>query len=140
MIYENELIQMYSELEKNPVKISYPKGQPSNYPMTPEVKQKLKNFMWDNRFETIYNFGPCKVIHYESRKKYGDLGVQELRFYTDGDNLDFASLRYYQQTDEMLDPDKKQLMQLYQNVKNKLFNRNFTNPFQRQKNPFQLQK
>ena len=130
MIYEEELIQMYSELEKNPVKISYPKGQPSNYPITPEVKQKLKSFMWDNRFETTYCFGPCKVVHYDSQKMYGDLGVQELRFYTDKDNIDFASLRYYHQTNEIKDPDKKQLMQLYQNVKHKLFDRPFTNPFQ----------
>ena len=133
MIYEEELVKMYSALETNPVKISYPKGQPSNYPMTPEVKQKLKNFMWDNRFETIYNFGPCKVIHYESRKKYGDLGVQMLRFYTDNNKIDFASLRYYHQTDKIVDSDEEQLMQLYQNVKHKLFDRPFTNPFQLQK-------
>ena len=133
MIYENELVQMYSALGANPVKISYPETQPSNYPITSETKRELRGFMWDNRFETIYSFGPCRVVHYESKKMYGDLGAQELRFYTDGNKIDFASLRYYNQTDEIVDDDKKMLMDLYHNVKRKLHGEHFTNPLQHKK-------
>lgn len=133
MIYEEELIQMYSELEKNPVKISYPEGQPSNYNISKQDRQKLKLFMEERDFQTIYRFGSCKIIHYEPAKKYKELGVQLVRFYTDKDNIDFASLRYYHQTNKIKDPDKEQLMQLYQDVKHKFFGEPFTNPFQLQK-------
>ena len=133
MIYEEELVKMYSALETNPVKISYPEGQPSNYNISKQDRQKLKLFMAERDFQTIYKFGSCKIIHYEPAKKYGDLGVQMLRFYTDSNKIDFASLRYYHQTDKIVDSDKEQLMQLYQNVKHKLFDRPFTNPFQLQK-------
>ena len=130
-IYRNELIEMYASLEKTPVVVSYPDGQPSKFPKNKEEKWRLNNFMCDNRFETIYTFGPCKIIHYVPALIYRPYGVQELRFYnnTNIKNVDFASLRYYHQTDEVED-HKKPLMQLYKDVKSKLRGKPFTNPIE----------
>ncbi len=130
--YKSELIQMYAELMANPVKISYPKGQPSNRPTTDEERWKLKNFKWNNRFETIYTFGSCKIEHYDPEEFYMEVPVtQELRFFTDRKTYDFASLNYYHQTDEIQDNIKRPLMPLYQNVKSKLYGRPFTNPLEK---------
>ena len=123
---------MYASLENNPVVVSYPDGQPSNSPKNKEEKRYLTNFMYNNRFVTIYTFGDCKIEHCVPELSYKYFGVrlvQELRFYTDINKYDFASVRYYHMTDKIIfDDDKKQLIQLYQDVKHKSRSKSFINP------------
>ena len=143
MIYKDELIIMYASLEKNPVVISYPDGQPSKSPKNKQEKWELNNFMQNNRFTTIYTFGNCKIVHYVSDTSYRFWGlklVQELRFYTDKERVDFASLRYYHVTDNVPDYHEP-LMQLYQDVKHKSRGKSFTNPISKimQQNVLELQ-
>lgn len=144
MVYRNELITMYASLEKNPVVVSYPDGQPSNSQKNKKGRLELNNFMYNNRFTTIYTFGDCKIVHYVSELGYKDYGlntIQELRFYNDIKTCDFASVRYYHLTDKQIDDDKKQLIQLYQNVKHKSRGKPFTNPYEKvlNDNIFELQ-
>ncbi len=135
---------MYAALEKNPVVVSYPDGQPSKKPTSKEEKWELTNFMNNNRFTTIYTFGDCKIVHYISELAYKAFGVpivQELRFYTDTKDYDFASARYHHLTDRQIDEDKKQLIQLYQDVNHKSRGKPFTNPIKQimQQNVSELQ-
>ena len=144
MGYRNELITMYASLEKNPVVVSYPDGQPSKSPQNKEERWKLNNFMDYNRFQTIYTFGDCKIVHYVSELSYRYYGVDlihELRFYNGIKTYDFASVRYYHLTDKQIDDDKKQLIQLYQDVKHKSRGKPFTNPYEKYLNDniFELQ-
>lgn len=118
------LISMYATLQTNPVKVSYPKNQPS----IDSEKSVIKDFKWDHDFITFYHFGPYELKHVEIERRYNQLCKQKFSF--SGPNIYPAQfLLHYNNDLIQLNDFQKEILHLGEAVINKSHGKKFENPF-----------
>lgn len=120
----NTIIEMYAALEANPVKISYPDGQPS---VTADYKV-LDQYKQHHDFITLYDFGPYVLTQTEHHNRL----YQTLLFYKKN-TTGYQEVRY---DGRVWKPGDLMLLELFTAIKNKAAGKRYTNPLETKINDY----
>lgn len=122
-----KLSDLYAILEKNPVKISYPKSQTV---VTADYDPwKLRRYKYNYGWMTFYTFGKCKVIYNVKPGCENAVVKAELSFINKerGNSYSFDVSILQNKGDMTL--QNKQYIELFEQIKNKANGKEITNPF-----------
>lgn len=121
---EQEFIKMYATLEKSPVRVSYPAGQPKSY-----IDASFE-YRWRNDFKTIYKFGPYRIEHTKPAMEFSHLTGELVDFCNEKSGYEITF--FVRHENEELSERNKKFWRLYQDVKTKSDLGSFINPIEKE--------